>query len=227
MLKLMSCLLTIAVAQTLPFWKSKAKVYERVQNREVIVSVTALDHTPEVPRYTLRVVGGGQSRVPCDFVFIQAENYEETARLSGYVTQAKFNPETRVMNVTVEAFFHSASMQIAVQSHPAPERKLDFTMLTGAMRGFQWALSFADLNSGICEIAIDGSYLYDQFPIPRLFLEFGMEAVFKRMAERLREQVEAHWKVEKANTAQGNNPIDKPRPLMEEFDRLKKRRGGD
>ena len=42
MLKWLTCLLTFALAQAneVPFWKAKAKVYERVQNREVIVAVT-------------------------------------------------------------------------------------------------------------------------------------------------------------------------------------------
>jgi hypothetical protein len=191
MLKIAACFLAMATAQTLPFWKTKAKVYDRVQNREVIVSVDATDRAGEHPRYRLQADGGGQAAAPCEFVVKEAQNYEEIARLSGFVTAAKYNPASAVMDVTVEAFFHKADLQIAITGD---SRRMKFQMVKGAMHGFTWGLAFQDVSATKCEIALTGEYAYDEFPIPRLFLEFGLEAVFKRMAEQLRDQVEKRWK---------------------------------
>jgi hypothetical protein len=199
MLKLMSCLLAVAMAAgSLPFWKSKAKVYERVQNREVIVSVTNSEHKLESPRYELFISGGGQSQAPCDFIYKNAQHYEEIARLGGYVTEAKYHPDTQIMDVSIEALFHQASFkeEIKATAPPAPPR-LDFRVVEGSMTGLAWHLDFVEVKPGICEVGMEGGYHYDEFPIPRIFLDFGMETVFKHMGERLREHMEGRWKAEK------------------------------
>jgi len=180
MLKLLNLFLSLAVAQTLPFWKGKAKIYERVQNGEVIVSVMAEPQAPPQKHYHLHASGGGQVAAPCDFALKSAQKYEETAKVSSYVTEAKYHPDSKFLDVTIEVFFHQATME------------------NGVMRGFTWDLDFTEVNPRRCEIAFAGDFAYDTFPIPQMFLSFGLEAVFKHLAEQLRGHVEHEFKTLKS-----------------------------
>lgn len=171
-----------------PFWKSKAKIYDRVQAGEVMVSVSARDVSPQKPKWELNVNGGGHVRASCAVVFSEAQNYEETARLTGYVKNPKYDSTTGRMHITISAYTYAREVDLTVTANEG-ERRIEFRMLNGPMRDFWWALKMTDFKPQVCEIALTGGYKYDEFPIPRLFLEFGMEVVFKRMAERLRSHV--------------------------------------
>jgi hypothetical protein len=195
MLRLIACLISLSFATEVPFWKSKAKVYERIQNGEVIVSVSSQrDVAPESPRHRLKAAGGGIVAAPCPFVFEIAQNYAEVARLSGYISRAEYDAKTRTLDLTLSAFFYTTTMKVAV--HPLPESKpprLEFTLISGPMKGFQYQMIFSDLDVKKCEVGMEGSYKYDSFPIPRIFLEFGMESMLQSMAKRLRAHAEEHW----------------------------------
>ncbi|MGZ3723646.1 MAG: hypothetical protein ACXVA9_11975 [Bdellovibrionales bacterium] len=210
MLNLLACLLSLSLAAEVPFWKSKAKVHERIENGEVIVSVNAKDVSPQVPRYEMRVVGGGQVTAPCDFVYKAAQNYEEIALLSGYIKKAHYNAATQMMDFIIDAFFYSSAMSLEIKSHTEPIPKIDFRLASGPMKGFQWQMTFTDAALRKCEVGIDGNYKYAEFPIRRLFLEYGMQSVFQSMAQRLRGHVEDryHAASKATKTARADNPVD-------------------
>jgi hypothetical protein len=44
-----------------------------------------------------------------------------------------------------------------------------------------------------------GEYSYDHFPVPKFFLEFGVEVIFQKMALRLRRYVEEQYAREGKN----------------------------
>jgi len=172
-----------------PFWKSKAKVYERVQQGEVIVSVNAHDITPKKPHMDLDIKGGGHVPAPCSFVYAESRKYEQVARYSDYVKEAKFNPDTNQMRVKISAFGFSRELTMAITV--IADRDTEFRLLDGPMPGFWWRSQMTEFKPGVCEIAMTGGYKYDEFPIPRFFLEFGMEVIFKRMAQQMRSHVMA------------------------------------
>jgi len=194
MLKLLAGILSAtAMAQSLPFWKAKSKVYERIQNHEVIVSSSERDVSPNKPRYELKVLGGGQTRAPCDFVFKEAQKYEELAHLSSFISKAKYDADKKILAVTIDAFFRRADFEIGI--HPGDKNTLDFVVLSGPTAGFHWLLAMSEVTPKACEISLDGLYKYDHYPMPHWFLEVGVETVFKHMAEQLRDHVENEWKI--------------------------------
>jgi ribosome-associated toxin RatA of RatAB toxin-antitoxin module len=202
MLNLLFVLLCICSAADAPFWKSKPKLYDRVQNGEVIVSVTSQNESKDSPHKHLRMSGGGIVAAPCEFVFQEAQKYEEIARLSGYIQNPKYDPATHTLEFSVSAFFYTSTMKSRVDAvaEPKPAR-LDSTLINGPMNGLHYQLVFADLAAKKCEVGMSGDYNYDQFPIHRIFLQFGMEAVFQNMAQRLRSHVEDSYRATHAKTA--------------------------
>lgn len=193
MLKLFAALLCVSFAADLPFWKAKEKWVERVQNGEVVVSVTS--HNKEgSPKHVMVLSGGGHVHVPCAYVFKEVQNYEEMAKTSGYIRDAKYDPGTHTLTFTVAAFFYASTMKakLEIKSDAQPVW-LESTLLNGPMQGLVYRLTFSALTAKKCEVALSGEYGYDVFPIHRLFLEWGMEAVFQGVAKRLRSHVEESY----------------------------------
>jgi hypothetical protein len=109
------------------------------------------------------------------------------------VTKAKLEPKTNVLSVTLEAFFRKADLDIGI--HTDNKKTLSFVVLRGPTTGFSWSLSLAEVGPKTCEISLEGTYRYDHYPMPHWFLEMGMETIFKRMAEQLRDHVEKQSKI--------------------------------
>lgn len=190
MLKLLAALLCVSSAADLPFWKTKEKWIERVQNGDVVVSVRSHDKEGS-PKHVMVLSGGGHVHVPCTYAFKEVQNYEEMAKISGYLRDSKYDSATHTLTFTVSAFFYASTMKakMEVKSESKP-LWLESTLLNGPMQGLFYRLTFTELDSKKCEIGLSGEYAYDVFPIHRLFLEWGMEAVFQGMAKRLRSHVE-------------------------------------
>ena len=203
MLKLMACLISLSLASEAPFWKAKPKVFERIQNGEVIVSVTNQKVSEaSMPKQRMHLSGAGRVSAPCGFAFRTAQNHEELAKLSGYISNAKYDPKTQVMEFTVSAFFHTSTMGVeikpfersAASSAEKIPAHIDYRLVSGPMKGLGWNVIFSEIEAKKCEIGVDGEYRYDDFPIPRIFLEFGLEMVLQGMAKRLRSHTEQAYK---------------------------------
>lgn len=208
MWKWLSCLLTIAAAQATetPFWRSKEKVYARIRNREIVVSVVQRASTPGGPRQTLIASGGGQSSAPCDFIFAQSLRPQELAQASDYIKSSTFDPKTSRVDLQIEALGRSAALTVALLPFAeAVPRRLEFEIVKGPMTGFRGALSFTEISAKTCEVGLAAVYGFDQSPLPRSFLEFGLEVIFQRMAARLRAFVEEKNKAATAESAKGKN----------------------
>jgi hypothetical protein len=187
MLKLLTCLLTIAMAQELPFWKSKEKVYSRVENGEVIVSVKEVKLPAGQAGKKLKVEGGGQVAAPRASVFKIAQRYENLPRFSDYIKTAKFDPATSVLKLHVAGFGYATDMDVHVKpSQSEAASSLEYLVRTGPMQGLTGRVTMTDLPRSKTEVGLDGEFKYTQFPLPQLFLEFGLELAFRRLAWRLR-----------------------------------------
>lgn len=180
-----------------PFWKSKDKVYQRIQNGEVIVSVAAAAPAPPQAK-RLTIQGGGHVRAPRDFVFTYARDFDQIARLSGFIQKSKYNKDDQTIDISVSALGHTADLRLAVKTEAeAAPKAIEFEVIRGPLTGMKNRVTFAELSKPtLSEVGIAGEYRYDQFPIPQFFLEFGMEVVFQKIATRLRQQAEAAYRAE-------------------------------
>lgn len=88
----------------------------------------------------------------------------------------------------LEAFSHAATLRVDLKpaSAETEPRLIAYKLVGGPMTGFAGQIDFVKVAERKCEVGFVGEYKYDNFPIPRLFLEFGMEVVLQRMAARLR-----------------------------------------
>ena len=193
MLHVWMIFLSVAMASSPPFWKAKDKVYERVKEGEIIVAVKAEEATSTQKRLT--IAGGGQVAAPRDHVLRLARDYNQVARLSGFVEKSVYHSDTGVMDLHLSIFGHHADVKVAVESPASAEPpRLTFRILEGPMQGLRGQLDFVALGPSKTEVGIEGEYAYTRFPLPRFFLEFGLEVAFQKMAARLRQKVESSYR---------------------------------
>lgn len=177
-----------------PFWKAKQRFYSRIKDGEIIVSVQKV--TPAVSssfKNSLKILGGGWIKAPRDFVFAFARKFDQIAMLSGFVEKATYHSENATLDLVLSVFGHRADLVIGINAHEETDPKqIEFSLLKGPLKGLRSQVSFASVE-GKTEVGMDGIYSYDEFPIPRLFLEFGLEVMFQKMAARLRTKAEAAY----------------------------------
>lgn len=170
-----------------PFWKAKDKFHTRIQNGEVLVSV----HEESREAHRLNIEGGAQVKATKDFTVQTTRDYERIARLTGYVDEAQYDASSGILKAKLAAYGYHAKMDIKMQNL---DDGISFEVVEGTLKGLQMQIHVESVTPNVSEVGMDGTYAYEKFPLPRFFLEFGMEVIFKRMAWRLRQQVESDFK---------------------------------
>ena len=169
-----------------PFWRSKEKVYARIQNREIVVSVRAAPRTAGL-KNQLSITGGGQVSAPCAFVFAASKEFAALARASGYVDRAQYDPATQTLEANLTAYGYRSDIAMRLM---AADSAIVYEVLKGPLKGMKGEFKFIPAGPGAgaskCDVGMGGEFAYDQFPIPQLFLKFGMEVMLQRMAGRVR-----------------------------------------
>ncbi len=184
-----------AQTQTVPFWKKKAKVYDRVKEGEVIVSVRTEPVEASDSSNQLELQGGGIVRAPRRFVFSRSQRFEDLPQATGYVKSARYSEETRHLEVQIEAYGYSTKTVLQIDPSSTSEPwHFRYRVIEGPMKGMWGQLKFVSTDKGQTEVGLEGTYEYQAFPIPRFFLTFGMEAVLKFMAVRLRQFLEKEYR---------------------------------
>lgn len=167
-----------------PFWRAKEKVYQRIENREVIVSVSS----QEAPAggHHLVIRGGGQVNAPCGVVAKSAQNYEPMAKASGYLDDAKFNADSSILEGHIRAYGLKSKLEMKLQNlNP----DIAYEILTGPLKGLNGRFQFLDAGKK-CDVGMTGDFSYEKFPVPQFFLRFGMEVMLQRMAGKIRAYAE-------------------------------------
>lgn len=179
-----------------PFWKAKEKVFARVEAGEVIVAVKSAEvKEPGKPKNRMTVQGGGHVAAPAAFVFKKALEFDQLGKVSGYIKSAKYDEATKMLDLSVGALGFDGKMKLHMNIRAeAVPKQIEFMVAGGAMQGLSGTFTFTDLGPKKSEVGIACEFNYDQFPAPKVFLEFGLEVVFQRMAARLRAYVEEEFK---------------------------------
>ena len=180
-----------------PFWKSKEKVYTRIEQGEVIVAVKREKGLPGKASNRLHIQGGGWTDAPSHFVFSKAMAFDEVAKESGYISSAKYDAATQKLDLEIHAFGYKTKLQLKIKPDGKSEPKtMGYEVLHGPLAGMTGVFTFADMKGKKTEVGIDADFHYDKLSFPTFFVEFGFEVVFQRMAINLRSFVEKEYKKE-------------------------------
>lgn len=187
--------ISFAVAKPLPFWKGKEKYYARIKDGEVLVSVKSANPDKPEHRQAILITGGGQVKAPAQFVFEAALDFDQVAKMSGYIEKAKFDAQKKVLTLDLSAYGHKGQMDFALNiNRDAEPKTIGYEVIRGPMLGFRGEFAFEPTGQSLSEVGMTGLYSYKSFPMPQFFLEFGLQVVFQKMAVRLRHNVEEEFR---------------------------------
>ena len=138
---------------------------------------------------SLLFAGGGQMTVPLEFAFKEAMNFENLKEVIDYIKDIRVENDRLFMRA--KAYGYEAKMWLKISSMLNSD--IHFEIIQGALKGATGDLRFEKSGLEKTEIGLEGKYDYVQFPIPKLFAEFGIEVILQRMAIRLRSFLEDRY----------------------------------
>lgn len=195
-----------------PFWKAKAKVYQKIlKERAVIVSVKATELNPRPPeeaKYRLDMVGATAIESPRSTVFEILRDGKELKALSTVFKEVKYSTDKRRLDLHCEAFKYHAQMRLDVQWREEPKTRrseMHFHVIAGTFQGLTGILRSEELSSTRNETSLTAKFFYNKLPVPDFFVEFGLEVVLQKMAARLRTRAEEKKSLATAKVQEGRD----------------------
>lgn len=176
-----------------PFWQRKEKVRHKVYNeRSVVVSVQARPTRLKGAKNELYLQGAGVVNAPLDFTYAVAKRFDEYPKMSGYVKSAHYDPATGYLTMHTIAYGYEAhlKMQMEFRDSDLKEKEIRFRVVEGVFRDLTGVLHLGQINEKRTEISLTGQQGYQELPMPRFFVEFGLEFALQKMASRMRAYVE-------------------------------------
>lgn len=176
-----------------PFWRKKEKIWRRLrEEREIVVSVKTRPTLILGFKEELYMQGAGIVEAPVDFTFKTAQRFEEYPKISSFVKSAHYAPDTRILTMHTSAFNYDAhlKMELLFLSPTPAKREIRFRVIEGVFRGLTGVVGFDELTTKRTEIAMTNQFAFSKLPMPRFFVEFGLEVALKMMAGKMRGFVE-------------------------------------
>ncbi|MBK8204946.1 MAG: hypothetical protein IPK68_22460 [Bdellovibrionales bacterium] len=135
--------------------------------------------------------GGGRAG-SLELAFAEVKKFESLPRISSMVRSAKFDEKARVLRLEVEAFHYRAQlpMKIDFQEAETNRRSFDFRVLDGPFQNLQGSFLFEDLEHQTTEFSMTAQMGFVKLPLPRFFVEFGLEVALQLVAKNMRSFIE-------------------------------------
>jgi len=183
-----------------PFWRKKQKVYQNmVDQRAIVVSVTERA-SPMPPRQSLFIQGAGIIDTPVAFAFDQARRFENFPQMSSYIKSVQWQSKSGILFVHMEAFGYGARLRfyVDVKDKKKPP-EIRFLVFEGVFLGMSGVIRIEDVERRRAQISMTAQYQFDKLPIPKFFVEFGIEVALRIMATKMRTYIEQRWREHSPN----------------------------
>lgn len=193
-----------------PFWRTREKVFRRILvEREVIVSVKT---SAQGKQTALKMNGVGLVNGEANRVFGVLKQFEYYPKISEHITEADFDELTDQLFVRGEAFRFVAEMllqvsfeQLRFEQTSLPEVWImNWRIQKGVFKGMAGRIRVEPVHeekslSGVkvsgrkkrSLIVLEAFQVFDKAPVPKIFLEFGLEVVLKAVAGKMRTHMES------------------------------------
>lgn len=174
-----------------PFWR-KPKYFKKLENERAILVSVRSDKIEDTDRQNLHILGAGLVSRPIEDCYRILKDFGEWKQMSDYIRLSEYDPKTQIFNLHLEAFGYHARLKMRVFFDGKGDqlKALRFLVLEGGFKDMKGLLEFKDHERRKTEISMTVQDEFDKLPLPRFFLEFGLEVVFQKMAERMRSHIE-------------------------------------
>lgn len=189
-----------------PWWrrKEKAKMKLQEENRVLVSVVSEVSSEKTSPLHQMRMSGVGWVKAPAAFVSARLREFYRLKDLSDYILESTYTPSQKRLYLHIEAFNYHAHMwmDILLQNGSKEKYQIFFHVVDGTLQGMKGVVQVVELKPDRSELSLTAFYAYDQFPIPKFFLEFGLEIVLKKVAEAMRSMMEELYLAGKSKSGQ-------------------------
>ncbi|MCB0407446.1 MAG: hypothetical protein KDD34_04520 [Bdellovibrionales bacterium] len=177
-----------------PFWSKKEETYEKMlKERSIFVSVKTVKnpHPQFKGAEQLQILGAGIVNKHRGRSFQVLKQFDKWSEIHEVIVQSTWTPETHRLFLHMKAFNYMAKMIMKVEVKT--EKDMDTIYMhvqEGAFKGMRVAFRLKDAKSRKTEISMTAQYEFDKLPMPRFFIEFGLEVIFQKIAEKTRSHIE-------------------------------------
>jgi hypothetical protein len=180
--------------EELPFWRQKAKVFKQIKERRKIVVSVKLQ--PEGGEKKVRITGAGAVNVPLYFAVEQIQRFEQLPKVSSYFKKVTHDKEKKEVYFFMQALGTQVRFiqkyQWGVQT---PEKaQMDWLVTWGRLKGMVGHYKLSRLSTGQTEITIWAHLKKEDIPIPDFLLNFTLEVIAEKVAQKMRTFIENNYR---------------------------------
>jgi hypothetical protein len=189
---------TLAVDAEVPFWRAKPELLRRMrEDRVVVVSARRSDVTTVSGAHEIRftIKGAGIVSAPRGFAFKESQNYTKLKDISSYFKKVEYDASSRKLHFVAEVLGFVEDADLIMTPVSVEKRdELQWTIVRGDFKGMTGVLGFEQDLGGKTEVSIDAVYQASTLPLPKILMGVALEAVFQKVAEKLRTAIETEFK---------------------------------
>lgn len=180
-----------------PFWRRKEKVHKRLlEERDIVVSVKSRPGSQGREKQELFMQGAGVVEAPVEFTYLQAKRFSDYPSMSNFVKSGQYDEKSGILKLHTEAFGYQAhlAMQMEFRDSKSEWKEIRYRVISGVFAGMTGVLRIDEVNSKRCEISLTSLFAYNELPMPKFFVEFGLEVALRIMATRMRSFAEREFR---------------------------------
>ncbi len=165
-----------------------------LENRKVAVSVKVKDTSDDKQQH-MNLQGVGLVKAPAEYAGPWMVNYQNLKRVSKYMKELNWNPETKILYLHTAALGYHAKMYIEMNDKKDEKgTSIEWTVKRGFLKNLSGQLFMHKQSFGktLFSILADGNF--ESTNIPKIFLKFGFEIFIQKFAEKVRSLIEEDFK---------------------------------
>ena len=176
------------------FWQQKESIHQRMtEQRYIPVSILRQGESWSIK-------GAGIVKASADFVFEYAKDFDHLKKYTDVFQKVDWDPKTMDLVVSpkffatsLEAKLHVWTEQTAGSESEHLQKRVHFKILQGPLKGAEGALLISEVSRQECEVGLISVYSGQVLAFANDLVSVAMESVLHRLAQALREAVEAAW----------------------------------
>ncbi|NQZ01067.1 MAG: hypothetical protein HRT45_10425 [Bdellovibrionales bacterium] len=176
-----------------PRWRLIQRYRQAMREKKKIwVVAKTRDSDAENYKEELYVASAGMAKASVGQAYLVLKDFSGWTSLSDYVLEAEFDEEKSVLFLHLNAYGYYAKMHMDVVFGGSDQyRDLYMKVVRGHFLGMTVGFRIQkDAKSRKSEILMTALHPFEKLPLPRFFMEFGLEVVFQQLGQRLRSRME-------------------------------------
>ena len=181
--------------QELEYW-NQLRFQKKFQEKEILVSVTVTDRPKGlIPPQSLNHNGAFYVGTYAKSGFQRTKGFQFLKNMKEYIKSYKWNEKNKSLYIKGQAFKYHAQLWMKfeyheIQSKEGPLYEIRWTHTKGLFTGMKGVLRFKDIGRRKHQITMTARYNFSKLPLPKFFVQFGLEVVLQKAAFKLRQYIE-------------------------------------